>query len=66
MKEIRCDSIGMSGGWNPTVHLFSQSGGKLKWDEELDQFLPKTVTQNLVSIGGCDGTQGLSNCLKAG
>ena len=56
----------MSGGWNPTVHLFSQSGGKLKWDEELAQFLPKSATQNLVSIGGCDGTQGLRNCLKAG
>ena len=66
MKEIRCDSIGMSGGWNPTLHLFSQSGGKLRWDEELGQFLPKTATQNLVSIGGCDGTQGLSSCLKAG
>ena len=23
----------MSGGWTPIVNLFSQSGGKLEWDE---------------------------------
>ena len=23
-----CDCLGMSGGWTPRVHLFTQSGGK--------------------------------------
>ena len=41
----------MSGGWNPTVHLFSQSGGKLRWDEELAQFLPKTELKILFPLG---------------
>ena len=30
----------MSGGWTPTVHLFSQSRGKLRFDEELQAFVP--------------------------
>ena len=29
---LRCDCLLISGGWNPTVHLFSQSRGKLRFD----------------------------------
>ena len=30
-----------SGGWSPAVHLFSQAGGKLRWDERASRaFLP--------------------------
>ncbi|MBA00121.1 MAG: sarcosine oxidase subunit alpha [Rhodospirillaceae bacterium] len=65
-KDITCDCIGMSGGWNPTVHLFSQSGGKLEWDDKFERFLPKIANQPLISIGACNGTQSLSDCLKDG
>ena len=30
----------MSGGWSPVVHLWSQPGGKLAWDEASAQFVP--------------------------
>ena len=30
----------MSGGYTPSVHLFSQSRGKLRWDAELQAFVP--------------------------
>ena len=30
----------MSGGWSPTVHLFTQSRGKLKFREEDSCFIP--------------------------
>ena len=30
--DIACDLIAMTGGWTPSVHLFSQSRGKLKFD----------------------------------
>ena len=30
----------MSGGWNPTVHLFSQSRGKLRFDDAAAGFVP--------------------------
>src|SRR5262249_10792375 len=32
-RRIECDLVGMSGGWTPTVHLYSQSGGKLRFDD---------------------------------
>ena len=31
--DLSCDCLGMSGGWTPAVHLFTQSGGKLKFRE---------------------------------
>ena len=30
----------VSGGYTPTVHLFTQSGGKLSFDEKKSYFYP--------------------------
>ena len=32
-QQLPCDAIGMAGGWNPAVHLYSQSGGRPRWSE---------------------------------
>jgi sarcosine oxidase subunit alpha len=32
-QTIACDSLLVSGGWSPTLHLFAQAGGKLKFCE---------------------------------
>ena len=41
--RIYCDSVLVSGGWNPAVHLFSQSAGKLTYEEVRGIFLPGTA-----------------------
>lgn len=33
-KRLDCDLVAMSGGWQPALSLFSQAGGKLKWDQD--------------------------------
>ena len=33
-RTLACDCVGMSGGWTPAVHLFSQSRGKLRFDAD--------------------------------
>ena len=38
--KLNCDCLGVSGGWTPAVHLFTQSGGKLKFREEDQVFIP--------------------------
>ena len=35
--------LGVAGGWTPAVHLYTQSGGKLKFDEEDQVFLPNKI-----------------------
>jgi sarcosine oxidase subunit alpha len=39
-RSIPCDLVAMSGGWGPAAHLFSQAGGKLRFDPDLHCFLP--------------------------
>jgi sarcosine oxidase subunit alpha len=31
-KRFACDALAVSGGWNPTLHLYSQATGKLSYD----------------------------------
>ena len=65
-RRIQCDLVCMSGGWNPAVHLFSQSGGRLAFDETKGAFVPGESSQALVSAGGCNGTQVLAFALSEG
>ena len=39
--KINCDLLCVSGGYTPAVHLFTQSGGKLTFNEEKLLFPPK-------------------------
>jgi sarcosine oxidase, subunit alpha len=65
-ETVDCDLIAMSGGWTPSVHLFSQSRGKLAYDGALQAFLPGVSTQNERSAGACRARFGLEAALKDG
>ena len=65
-RRVQCDLVCMSGGWNPAVHLFSQSGGRLAFDETKGAFVPGESSQALDSAGGCNGTQVLAFALSEG
>ncbi|WP_284759434.1 sarcosine oxidase subunit alpha [Agrobacterium sp. fls2-241-TYG-188a] len=58
-RKIKVDALIVSAGWTPSVHLFSQSRGKLKYDAENQRFLPDVHVQECVSIGACNGTDDL-------
>ena len=62
--KIDCDLLCVSGGWSPTVHLFTQSKGKLKYRDEDGSFIPDKPFQNTISIGACNGTYQLDKILK--
>ena len=53
--DIACDLIAMTGGWTPSVHLFSQSRGKLTFDPATRTFLPGAPAQNMICVGACAG-----------
>ena len=53
--NLDCDCLSLSGGWTPMVHLFTQSGGKLKFRDEDQVFLPNTAMSDQISIGACNG-----------
>ena len=65
-RKIPCDLVCMSGGWNPAIHLFSQSGGRLAFDETKGAFVPGEARQAQRSAGGCNGTGALAFALSEG
>jgi sarcosine oxidase subunit alpha len=66
VRPIACDALAMSGGWNPTVHLFSQARGKLRYDGDHGIFLPDRTDQALGCAGACNGAWSLASCLREG
>ncbi|HEY8051807.1 MAG TPA: sarcosine oxidase subunit alpha family protein [Steroidobacteraceae bacterium] len=54
-KTLRCDLVLMSGGFTPSVHLFSQSRGTLAWDDAVQAFLPAVLAERARSAGACRG-----------
>jgi sarcosine oxidase, subunit alpha len=64
--SMDCDLLAVSGGWNPAVHLFSQSGGKLTYRDDLSCFISKKATQSVISIGSCNGVFDIFTCLEQG
>ncbi|HMK80270.1 MAG TPA: 2Fe-2S iron-sulfur cluster-binding protein, partial [Xanthobacteraceae bacterium] len=63
---LSCDGVGVSGGWTPAVHLFSQSRGKLRFEPAIDAFVPATAVQAARSAGAANGTYDLAACLREG
>jgi sarcosine oxidase subunit alpha len=55
---LECDTLAVSGGWSPTVHLFSQAGGKLRYSEALACFIPDGCIQNVRVVGRANGELG--------
>jgi sarcosine oxidase subunit alpha len=65
-QGIDCDVLLMSGGFTPCVHLFSQSRGKLAWNDALKAFVPGQSAENERSAGACRGLYGLAEALEDG
>lgn len=65
-RRIDCDLLAMSGGWNPTVHLFSQSRGTLRYDDGLAAFLPDGPAQATFCAGAAAGLFNLRDVLADG
>jgi sarcosine oxidase subunit alpha len=66
VERVPCDIVATSGGFTPVVHLFSQSGGRLRWDAAATAFLPGQGRQAHQLAGAMNGAAGLAACLASG
>ena len=62
--SISCDCLGVAGGWTPAVHLYTQSGSKLAFDEDKKIFIPNKNNSDQISVGSCCGDFKLDEILK--
>lgn len=65
-EVIPCDAVLMSGGWTPSLQLFSHSKGSLIWDEEAGVFLPGEATEDCHIAGAGRGLWGQQASLDDG
>ena len=66
LESISCDCVCVSGNWTPTVHLSSQSGNKLKFDEKINAFIPNQSKQQESTAGSAKGSFTLKKSLEDG
>jgi sarcosine oxidase subunit alpha len=65
-REIACDCVCVSGGFTPTVHLYSQAKGKLAFDDTVQAFVPGSSIDGIDVIGAANGALTLEAALAEG
>ncbi|MCO5118832.1 MAG: sarcosine oxidase subunit alpha [Burkholderiaceae bacterium] len=65
-RLLPCDCLLMSGGWTPSLHLFSHTKGTLAWDHGMQTFLPDHKTEACQIAGAGRGLWGLEATLNDG
>ncbi len=55
VESLPCELLAISGGWTPTLHLYSQSGGKLQYRESDACLIPDCNNQNISVVGRAAG-----------
>ena len=54
-KRVSCDAILMDNGWQPTVHLYTHVGGKVRFDDDRHCFVPLSLPGQPLTAGRCGG-----------
>ena len=65
-RRLECDLIAVSGGWNPTLHLGSQTGVRPQWSEKAAAFLPGDLGARGICAGAVMGVRSLRECIEEG
>ena len=63
--RLPADCVLVSGGWTPSVHLFSQAKGKLEWREDLAAFVPGSPVEGIGTAGALAGSTSLAQALAS-
>ena len=66
-RRVSCDLVCVSGGWNPAIHLASQSReARAVWNEPLATFVAATESRRFHLAGAAKGIFDLAGCLADG
>lgn len=66
-RTLYCDALGVSGGWNPNVHLTCHQRGRPTWNEALAAFVPGGELPPGMSVAGAaNGVMSTAGALRSG
>ena len=58
-EDVDCDALGVSGGWQPAVHLWSHARASIAYDETRRSFRPEGSRPPLQAVGSLNGCSSL-------
>lgn len=69
--KLHAEAICWSGGWRPREELIGQGGGRLRYDQNRDAFIPMLhnevfISDNTLVAGGCAGVTGFDSAQRHG
>ena len=64
--RLRCDTLLVSGGWTPTLHLLSQRGPKPVYDDKRAMFVAGEVPEGFLLAGAAACDLGLRDGVRSG
>ncbi|MEK1889994.1 MAG: sarcosine oxidase subunit alpha family protein [Phyllobacterium sp.] len=65
-EDLRVNSLAMSGGFSPVIHLACHRGGKPMWSDTHAAFLAPQDLNGLALAGAANAVHGIQACLDAG
>lgn len=65
-RVIEADTLAVSGGWSPNVHLTCHHRGRPVWREDIAAFVPGDCPPGMVVAGAANGDMTLGACLRTG
>ena len=66
-RTIECGALGVSGGWNPNVHLTCHQRGRPTWNADLSAFVPGgTLPPGMTVAGAANGVFSTHGALTTG
>ncbi|SLN69213.1 sarcosine oxidase subunit alpha family protein [Ruegeria meonggei] len=66
-RTLDCGALGVSGGWNPNVHLTCHQRGRPAWNEALAAFVPgPDLPVGLSVAGAANGVMSTHGALQSG
>ncbi|MGB1234367.1 MAG: sarcosine oxidase subunit alpha family protein [Planktomarina sp.] len=54
-RTLACGALGVSGGWNPNVHMTCHQRGRPEWQPDIAAFVPGAVPPGLSVAGAANG-----------
>jgi heterotetrameric sarcosine oxidase alpha subunit len=65
--RVETDCLGLSGGWNPTVHLTCHLNGRPMWRDDIAAFVPSPgAVPGLTPAGAANGAFSTAACMAEG
>lgn len=67
MRTLECGALGMSGGWNPNVHMTCHQRGRPVWNEDIAAFVPGgDLPPGMIVAGAANGDLSTAGALSGG